>query len=599
VRPPGNHPGIGHDQGVTILDEDDAAGDPIADVAGVKHVDASHARHHRLVGKLPSGPADIVFIDGRVWTLDPARPWASAVAVADGRIVAVGSDRDVRAPTGPATRRIDLRGRLLIPGFQDAHVHPVTAGLGGERCDLHGFRTRVEYLREIAGYAARHPEREWIEGGGWSLDAFPGGTPDRASLDSVLPDRPAYLENRDGHDAWVNSRALELAGVTRDTLDPPDGRIERLPDGNPQGSLHEGARALVNRLLPPPTADELERALERAQAHLHSLGITAWQDAHVTPAILEAYRCVDDRGALTARVVAALGWDTDRGPGQVDELIELRRRGTSSRIRATSVKIFQDGVMENFSAALLHPYLDRDGRPTVNRGTSLTEERELVRVVVRLDAEGFQVHVHAIGDRAVREALDAFERARATNGARDSRHHIAHLQLVHPADVGRFGGLGVVANMQPYWACAEPQVTELASPFLGAERAAGQYPFGSLHRAGAILAGGSDWSVSTADPLREIEVAVTRVDDEHRDAEPFLPDERLDLATALRAFTVGSAYVNHLDRETGSIEVGKLADLAVIDRGLFPPGSGPIADARVLLTLVDGRPVFEDRALEA
>jgi predicted amidohydrolase YtcJ len=395
----------------------------------------------------------------------------------------------------------------------------------------------------------------------------------------------------------VNSRALELAGVTRDTPDPPDGRIERRPGGDPEGSLHEGARDLVNRLLPPPTAEELERALVRAQAHLHSLGITAWQDAHVTPAILDAYRTVDDRGALTARVVTALGWDERRGREQVDELVELRRRGTAGRIRATSVKIFQDGVMENFSAAMLDPYLGPDGLPTANRGTSLTEAQELARIVVRLDAEGFQVHVHAIGDRAVRESLDAFERARAVNGARDARHHIAHIQVVHPADVARFAALEVVANMQPYWACAEPQVVELASPFLGPERAARQYPFGSLHRAGAILAGGSDWSVSTANPLREIEVAVTRVDDEHRDAEPFLPDERLDPATAMAAFTRGSAYVNHLDG-TGSIEVGKLADLALIDRDLFAPDAGPIGDGRVLLTLVDGRPVFEDPALD-
>jgi predicted amidohydrolase YtcJ len=559
---------------------------------------ASHARHDRRVGTLHDRAADIVLVGGRVWTLDAARPWESAVAVAAGRIVAVGTDRDVGELTGPATRRIDLRGGLLIPGFQDAHVHPVAAGLAAERCALNDLRTKADYLEAIARYAADHPEREWIEGGGWSLDAFPGGTPDRASLDAVVPERPAYLENRDGHDAWVNSRALELARITRDTPDPPDGRIERLPGGDPQGALHEGARGLVNRLLPSPTVAELERALARAQAQLHSLGITAWQDAHVSPATLEAYRNVANRGLLTAHVVAALGWDTHRGREQVDELIELRRRGTSGRIQATSVKIFQDGVMENFSAAMLDPYLGPDGLPTANRGTSLTEAQELARVVVRLDAEGFQVHIHAIGDRAVRESLDAFEQARAMNGHRDARHHIAHIQVIHPADIPRFAALGVVANMQPYWACAEPQITELTNPFLGAGRAGRQYPFASLHRAGAILAGGSDWSVSTPDPLRQIEVAVTRVDDERRDADPFLPDERLDLATALAAFTRGSAYVNHLERETGSIEVGKLADLAVIDRDLFARDAGPIGDARVLLTLIDGRPVFEDPALE-
>jgi hypothetical protein len=562
-------------------------------------MDASHARHDRRVGSPYDRPADIVLVGGRVWTLDAARPWASAVAVTGGRIVAVGKDRDTRGLTGPTTRRIELRGRLLIPGFQDAHVHPVEAGLAAERCALNDLRTKADYLTAIARYAADHPERDWIVGDGWSLDAFPGGKPDRASLDRVLPSRPAYLESRDGHNAWVNTRALELAVIDRDTADPPDGRIERLPDGEPQGTLHEWAADLVGRLLPSPSADALERAVERAQGHLHALGITAWQDANAPATTLAAYDAVLGHGRLTARVVASLPWDHRRDEEQVEEMIDLRRTWTSARVRVSTAKIWQDGVAENFSASMLEPYLGPDGRSTTNRGDSRIDEHELARIVSRLDAEDFQVHIHAIGDRAVRESLDAFERALSMNGPRDGRHHIAHIQVIHPADIPRFAGLGVVANMQPYWACAEPQLTVLTNPFLGPERAGRQYPFASLQRSGAVLAGGSDWSVSTPDPLRQIEVAVTRVDDERRDSEPFLPDERLDLATALAAFTRGSAYVNHLDRETGSIEVGKLADLAVIDRDLFAPDAGPIGDARVLLTLVDGLPVFEDPALES
>jgi predicted amidohydrolase YtcJ len=290
------------------------------------------------------------------------------------------------------------------------------------------------------------------------------------------------------------------------------------------------------------------------------------------------------RRRLSARVVAALKWDPGRGEEQLAELLEQRGQGSVGRLRASAVKILQDGVAENFTAAMLEPYLGRDG----GRGTSMLPPAELARVVAALDREGFDVHVHAIGDRAVREALDAFEAAVAAGGRRDARHQIAHLQFVHPDDRQRFRRLGVIANAQPFWAVYDGYMRELTLPFVSAERAAWQYPWASLRAAGAPLAFGSDWSVSTPDPLAQIEVATTRVAPDDRGGEPFLPAERLDLPAALDAFTIGAAYANRLEADTGSVEPGKRADLAVLDRDLFDPAAGPVGDARVLATLVDG-----------
>jgi predicted amidohydrolase YtcJ len=354
---------------------------------------------------------------------------------------------------------------------------------------------------------------------------------------------------------------------------------------------------LVSRLIPSPTPSELEAAFLAAQAHLHSLGITAWQDAHVTPATHAAYSALAARGELTARVVGALWWDRHRGEEQIDELVEQRDAGATGRFRPTSIKIMQDGIPENFTAALLDPYLDVHGRPSSRRGLSFVEPEALGRSVTRLDAEGFQVHIHAIGDRAVREALDAFETALARNGRTDGRHHIAHIQMVHPNDVPRFEALGVIANAQPFWACMDQQMRDLCVPFLGPERTGWQYPFASILHAGGRLAMGSDWPVTTPDPLKEIEVAVTRRPHGKPGEEPFLPEERLTLEDALDAFTTGSSYVNHLDHETGSIEEGKLADLAVIDRDLFAVPPEELGQAKVILTLIEGQPVFTDMTL--
>ena len=548
----------------------------------------------------PDSGVDVVLTSGAIETNDPNGRRVAAVAVRAGRIVAVGTNHEVEALAGRRTRRIDLAGRTLLPGFQDAHVHPVLAGLGLTRCPLHELPPTPEaYLAAIGAYAAANPDRAWIVGEGWYMSAFPGGTPSREDLDRVVPDRPAFIVNRDAHGAWVNSRALAIAGITSDTPDPASGRIERDAAGEPSGTLHEGAMDLVRSMIAAPTQDELIRGIKLAQAYLHGFGITAWQDAWVTPADLDAYRVLAERGGLTGRVIACQWWERDRGAEQIDEMIELRRTATVGRLRATTVKIMQDGVAENYTAAMLEPYLGADGHPTANRGLSFVDPEQLKGYVTRLDAEGFQVHFHALGDRGVREALDAIETARRANGPSDGRHHLAHLQVVARADLPRFRELGATANIQPYWACLDEQMVGLTLPYFTPERAALQYPFRSLQQAGARLAGGSDWSVSTPNVLAEVEVAVTRVSPERRSTAPFLPDESLDLASALAAFTSGTAYVNHLDADTGSIEVDKLADLVVLDRDLFATEPGRIADVRVLLTMIEGEAVHEDAALEA
>ncbi|MEU1230649.1 amidohydrolase [Streptomyces sp. NPDC005828] len=536
--------------------------------------------------------ADLVFTRGPVFTADPARTRATSLAVVGERIVAVGHD-EVRDLVGPGTEVVDLTGKLLLPGFQDAHIHAVGGGKELAECDLTGTVGVADYLERVREYADAHPERAWITGGGWSMESFEGGMPTRQLLDSVVPDRPVLLSNRDHHGAWANSRALELAGLTADTPDPADGRIEREADGTPSGTLQEGAMGLVARLVPPATSEERLAGLLRAQKLLHSLGITAWQDALLgsfggmaDPS--EAYMTAAGDGSLTARVTGALWWDRERGAEQIPELVARREKLNVGRFRAGTIKIMQDGVAENFTAAMITPYLDGCGCATANSGLSFVDPEALRGYVTELDALDFQVHFHALGDRAVREALDALEAAIAANGRRGNRHHLAHLQVVHPEDLPRFAALGAIANIQPLWAAHEPQMDELTIPFLGPERAAWQYPFGDLVRAGATLAAGSDWPVSSPNPIEGIHVAVNRRDPEAADDRIFYAEQRIDLTTALAAYTAGTAHVNGLD-DTGSLRPGNLADLVVLDRDILTGPPEEIAEARVERTYVGGQ----------
>jgi predicted amidohydrolase YtcJ len=541
--------------------------------------------------------ADVVFTGGPVFTADSVRSRTSGVAVIDGRIAAVGADA-VAELVGPATEVVDLAGRLLIPGMQDAHIHPVGGGMELLRCDLSGAGSPAEYCDVIAGYAANHHEEPWILGGGWAMAAFPAGGPSAQMLDQLVPDRPVFLPNRDHHGAWVNSMALRLAGIDRDTPDPIDGRIERDADGMPSGVLHEGAMHLVDRLIPEPSLEEVVAGLLAGQKYLHSLGITGWQDAIIgkysgIPDAGEAYLSAANAGLLTARVVGALWWDRNAGTEQIPALVERRAHLQAGRFHATSVKIMQDGVPENFTAAMSFPYEDGCGHFTDHAGLSFVPPEVLNHAVSELDALGFQVHFHGIGDRAVRECLDAIEQAVTRNGPNDNRHHIAHLQVVHPDDVPRFAQLGVAANLQPLWATHDEQMDELNLPFLGEPRGSWQYPFGDLLRTGAVLAGGSDWPVTTPDPFDAMHTAVTRLSAPGYSAaiaEPFLPQQKLDLATVMVAYTAGSAWVNHCEADAGTIEVGKYADLVVLDSDPF--ATGDIAGTRVLQTFVEGQRVF-------
>ncbi|MEO3804838.1 amidohydrolase family protein [Nonomuraea sp. B1E8] len=530
---------------------------------------------------------NILFRGGRVFT--PRGVVAEAVLVRGGVIAAVGPERDLaRLPH----ETVDLEGGLLTPGFIDAHMHPVQAGLERARCDLSEVFGLDAYVGMIAAYAAKNPDKSWVDGGGWDMSAFPNGLPHRDQLDFL--DRPAYLIQRDHHAAWVNGRALELAGITAATPDPPGGRIERDAGGAPTGVLHEGAMELVGLLTPRPSAQDLLDALARAQEHLFSLGITGWQDAIVgsyagSDDQLPTYVAAAGSGLLRARVVGALWWDRTRGLDQIPGLLARRAAADGlDRFRATSVKIMQDGITENFTAATLEPYCLCGGT-----GLSYVDPVELKRYVAELDRHGFQVHVHAIGERAVREALDGFEGTDPAN-----RHHIAHLQIIEPSDVPRFAALGVTANLQPLWATHHAQMDELTLPFLGEPRASWQYPFADLVAHGARCCAGSDWPVSDADPLQGMHVAVNRTEPGgsvhagYPTAQtPFLPGQRLDLATIMTAYTAGSAWINR--SPAGVVEPGRPADLVVLDRDPFELPPGDLWTTRVRMTFVDGEPVHE------
>lgn len=534
--------------------------------------------------------ADLVLIGGPVFTGDPLRPWAEGVAVRGGTIVEAGARADVEARVGPQTDLLDLRGRLLCSGFQDAHVHPVTGGLDRLRCNLLEAGDLAAAMDTIRRYGAENPGEPWIRGGGWKFEWFPGGLAPMELLDRLVPDRPAYLTVADGHAGWANSRAFELAGIDGTAADPADGRIERNPDGSLQGTLQEGAMALVERILPTNSPAELERGLMEGQRYLFSCGVTAWQDAWVTAELHDTYRRLAAGGGLRAQVRGALWWDRGGGLEQI-EALKQRRAESVPGYSAGSVKLMLDGVCENFTASMLEPYLDADGAPTGNSGLDFIDPRSLPEIVTALVGAGFQPHFHALGDAAVRNALDAIAAARSANPDRHSRPHLAHLQVVHPDDVIRFASLGAAANAQALWACADPAMTELTLPFLGAERAARQYPFADLVRSGVHLAMGSDWAVSTPDVMAQIDVAVTRQVPGDPDSEPFLPQQRLTLAEAFMAFTVGSAYVNFLEDHRGLIEPGKAADLVVLSANPFELGR--TTGLEVDLTLVAGDVVYE------
>jgi hypothetical protein len=542
-------------------------------------------------------PADLVLTGGAVYTVDAARSWAEAVAIRGGRIVWVGADDGAKAWVGPETRVVALGGRFAMPGFHDSHLHPITGGMRTLQCELSGAATAAEALERVKAYAAAHPEKRWITGRGWELPLFPAANPRKELLDAVVPDRPVYLTAADGHNAWVNSKALALAGVTAATPDPPSGRIERdAATGEPSGCLRENAKALVSRLLPETMQAERAEGLARTVELAHRAGLVGLFDASVDPIELEVYRDLDRAAKLDLHVGIAMYVDPEKPfAPQLAEILALRALNWGPHVHLRTAKLFADGVIESGTAALLAPYLGRGD----DRGGLEWDEAKLTEAVVALDRAGLQIHVHAIGDRAIRVTLDAVEAARRANGPRDRRPTLAHIELFDPAEVPRFRTLGAVASFQPLWAWSDPYIRDLTEPQLGPERSRWLYPIASVAATGAVIAGGSDWSVSSMVPLEGIEVAVTRRGPAEGPGPAWLPDERVPLATMLAAYTIGSAYAAFNERETGSLEPGKSADLIVLDRNPFAIPPHEISETKVLLTLFEGREVWREASFPA
>ena len=541
--------------------------------------------------------AELLMLNGKVYTVNHEQSWAEAIAITDGRIIWVGNSDDANQWQGEGTRTIDLGGKMVLPGFQDIHIHPVHSGVSYQQCALFDVEG-VELLQQRIKQCAESEPGEWIRGGGWLVTNFaPSGLPDKKLLDEIVPDRPVALKSSDGHSMWVNSLALDLAGINADTQDPAGGRIDRYPNSTePSGSLQEtSAMNLVHIVEPELTQKELEAGLAYSRDHLHSLGITAVQDAllKLTPGDayfgLPAYLALEERGELNLHVINAMYWQNDISlEEQLPAFLKARDESTPY-IHNTAIKIWQDGVIETETAALLEPYLNRGDQFV---GELLNEPAVLNEAVTALDAAGFQIHFHAIGDRAIRSAFDSIQAAREANGKHDNRHHISHIQLFSPEDIPRFAELDVVANFQPLWAIEDGYITDLTIPRIGEERGKFLYPIGSVQRTGARVAFGSDWYVTSANPLDGIEAAVTRLDPDGKTDEPLGENEEINLAQAIENYTLNSAYVNFLDVDTGSIEIGKLADIIVLDRNLFDVPASEINLVRVIATLFRGELVF-------
>jgi predicted amidohydrolase YtcJ len=521
------------------------------------------------------------------------------VGIYKGRVIFVGSLAEAEALAGPETQVISQPGGLVLPGFQDAHLHPYTSGIDQFDCnmDLQPYAPET-YVAKAKECYETMTELEWIKGGGWNLTAFGANPiPNKALLDAVIPDKPAIFYSSDGHTAWVNSVALQRAGITSETADPVNGRIDRDPaSGEPVGSLQESAMRLVGDLVPPPPEKQRNDAMRYALDYLHSLGITGMQEASlsVDPEdplhALELYRAFADRDELKMRTALNLRWDSSKGLEQIHDILAAREKYNGRGLRVSTVKMFLDGVVEPSTAALLQDYADQPGF----KGSLQIPSETLNEAVRQLDAEDFQVQIHVIGDAAVRAALDAFEYTRYRNGGGSGRHHLAHAEFIDPDDLARFGALDVTGTFSAIWAGGEDAfLSELTLPRVGPERYRWTYPMQSLIKAGGRVAFGSDWNVSSPDPLQAIEAAVTRGSVFDPSIPVFMPQERISLEDAIKAATLNSAYVNHFDGITGSIELNKFADLVILDRNLFEIEPAEISDVKVLKTLYEGAVVFQ------
>ncbi len=508
----------------------------------------------------PAEPAGTVLHGGVVWSPGDDHDH-HAVAVHDGRVVALDEDA-VQWGRAHGAEFVDVTGRFVMPAFADGHAHPLFGGLESDGPQVRAQSSVDGIVAEVARYAAEHPDDEWVVGASYESSLAPDGLFDARWLDAAVPDRPVFLRAWDYHTAWVNTRALELAGITADTPEPVLGELPRRADGSPLGTLREwGAVDLVTAVMPPRTVEAQVAALERAGRHYASLGLTWVQDAWVEPEQLDAYLAAAEQDRLPIRFNLALYADPRRWPGDLEVLLEGRARVQAldhPMLTANTVKFFADGVVENATAALLEPYTTEPD----SRGMLVWSPEQLAEAVAAVDAHGFQPHIHTIGDDAVRIGLDAVEHARRVNGDRDRRAVLAHVQLVDPADRERFHDLSVVANAEPLWAQLDSLMNVLTVPRLGDERSATQYPLASLLGLGARLSFGSDWPVSSAAPLEGMAVACSRQTDEREPAHGWTPHERLRVEQALTAYTAGTAH--QAFRRAGTLRPGDDADLVVL-----------------------------------
>ncbi len=543
-----------------------------------------------------SDTADLVLLHGRIHTEDANHSVAQALALRGNSILAVGTDQAVSALIGPHTRSVDLGGKVVLPGIIDAHIHPAESAQDLDKCNLGdemltpaGITTRVALcLKQQPGDRSRWFEVVQVNASGLILTLH--------DLDAMLADRPLLLESADGHTAWANSAALKASHIDAGTLDPTGGRILRDERGNPTGTLRDTAAEIALGAKPAPSLEFEAAQLAHAFDLMRADGITSVQDADADDHGLQLYRRLYDTHRLNMRVRATFGLkDTHRSAAVlIGEAIKFRAKWAIDPefLRADAVKIFADGVIEypSQTAALLEPYLDAAGRPTDNRGPTYYPQEHLNSVVSAADAAGFTVHIHAIGDRAVRSALDAFADARRRNGTLDNRDQIAHLELINPKDFPRFKQLGVIANFQLQWAERDPYIVKATLPYLGPERSRYLYPARSLYDAGALIAGGSDWGVSTFDPFEAMEHGITRC--EARGREPLLPEQALTLQSLVDAYTINAAFALKQERTTGSLEPGKRADFIVLDRDIFAIDPFDLHETRVLSTYLGGREVY-------
>ena len=556
-----------------------------------------------------NSPADSVFVNGQVYTVNRRQPWAHAVAVRGDRIIAVGGDSDLSACIGPDTHVIDLGGKMVLPGFIDSHAHVSCANNQDASLEMFHLASLNAYLDAVKRFAADHPEHAVIYGGGWHNDLFPPTGPVKEDLDAVISDRPVCLESEDGHFFWVNSKAIAMAGVTRDTPNPVGGLIEKDPrTGEPSGTFRETARDLIQNVLPPYTVDQVKGSIRNFMQEAARVGITTVHDPLLVlpdargqlngfgylrnniPAFAELTRDHE----LSLRVLGTVLTDPTLGADQVRAIKSVCDQQDDPLFKMTGIKVFVDGVVEGATAFLLEPYAhmpDTCGEP-------LWSQEKLNELFAAADRDDLQIHIHAIGDAAIRMSLDALEHARVENGISDARHAITHLHMVDRADIPRMAALDVIGVPQPFWFVKGDYFHNLEEKYLGPERAEKEYPMKSLADAGIQLAGASDYPVQVpSPPLLGIMLGITRCEPGETDPKEILgPEERMTLEEMIACFTINGARANFLENETGSIDVGKKADMVVLEKNLFDLPVTDIADTKVMMTLFEGKTVYKDES---